>query len=48
MAPFSCLHIVSFDIPEGSWDNFMGMAVITQELWVTFSLEQKLRMDGVS
>lgn len=45
MAPFSCLHIEPFDFPEGGWDNFMGMAIIAQELWIAFSLEQKLE-DG--
>jgi len=45
MALFSCLHIGPFGIPEGSCDNFMGLASITQELQVAFSLVQKLQ-DG--
>lgn len=40
-APFSCLHLVSFDILKGDWDTLMGTAIITQWLWVPY--EQKLK-----
>lgn len=41
LAPFSCLHLVSFDILKGDRSTFMGTEIITQ--WLLVPYEQKLK-----